>query len=437
MKKYFGTDGIRGKVGIEPITADFFLKLGWATGKVLQENGLTNIIIGKDTRLSGYMFESSLEAGFLASGINVGLLGPMPTPSVAYLSNLYNCAGVVISASHNHYQDNGVKFFDNNGFKISATLQEAIEVKLNANNVISQNSNIGKAKRYKEAARQYIDFCKSTFDLANNTCDLKIVIDCANGANYSIANKVFTELGIDVILINNTPNGYNINLNCGVLDTTSLKDEMIANKANLAIAFDGDGDRVLMLDEKGELVEGDELVFIIAKHLQAKNKLTNNTVVGTKMSNIGMRESLKNLQIEFIEAEVGDRFVIEKMQQHNCAIGGENSGHIICADKTNSGDGIISALQILEIVCNTNKSLYELKKDMLKYPQVHLQLRKHKIDVNDKKLQQTILDLEKFVKRIVVRNSGTEPLVRIMVEAKDLQIANKYAKYMLDFVKRI
>ena len=437
MKKYFGTDGIRGRVGIEPITVDFLLKLGWVVGSVLSSNGQANIIIGKDTRVSGYMFESALEAGFLASGINVGLLGPMPTPAVAYLAKIYNSAGVVISASHNPYQDNGVKFFTNNGFKISKEQQDAIEIGLNKKIISINSKNIGKAKRCDDALRKYIDFCKSTCNLPNNIADLKIVIDCANGANYNIAESVFRELGANIILINNTPDGYNINLNCGVTDTKNLQETVINNKANLGIAFDGDGDRVLMIDDKGELVEGDELVFIIAKDLKKNNKLKSDIVIGTKMSNSGMRESLKNLGIKFIEADVGDRFVVEQIQKYNASLGGENSGHIICKDKTTSGDGIIAALQILEIICNNNKSLYQLKKDMLKYPQASVEIKRKKIDVNNNKLKQTILELEQYVTRIVVRNSGTEPLVRIMVEAEDYKTANKYAQYMLDFVKDI
>lgn len=437
MKKYFGTDGIRGRVGVEPITVDFLLKLGWAAGSVLAEKGQSSVIIGKDTRVSGYMFESALEAGFLSAGVNVGLLGPMPTPAIAYLTKIYDVdAGVVISASHNGYKDNGVKFFSNQGFKLNSRQQNAIEAKLSEPiNNISTN-NIGKAKRYDKAVRLYIDFCKSNFNCINNIIDLKLVIDCANGANYHIAEKVFGELGANVIMINNNPDGYNINLNCGVTDTKNLAKTVIDVNADLGIAFDGDGDRVLMIDNKGEIVEGDELIFIIAKSWHKSKKLKLNTVVGTRMSNVGMRESLNNLDIKFIEADIGDRFVVEEMKKHNASLGGENSGHIVCLDKTTSGDGIISALQILQIVCDSNKSLNELKKSMLKYPQTILSVKTNKIDVENKKLQELILELEQYTKRIVVRNSGTELLVRVMVEAEDSKDAKKYATDIANFIQQ-
>jgi len=338
LASYFGTDGIRGEVGIEPITADFFLKLGWAVGSVLSEKGKASVVIGKDTRVSGYLFESALEAGFLSAGVDVGLLGPMPTPAIAYLTQTYNAsAGVVISASHNHFQDNGVKFFSSQGLKLSSKDQAKIEKKLTEPMQSVSSDKIGKARRHEQPLGRYIEFCKSTFDRGINLSGLNIVIDCANGATYHIANNVFSELGASTAVINNTPDGVNINKNCGATDTQHLQDVVLETKADLGIAFDGDGDRLMMVDHQGELVDGDELVFIVAKAWQAQQCLSNNVVVGTKMTNLGMRHALRDLNIDFVEADVGDRYVMEKMKEHGSVIGGEGSGHMICLDKTTSG----------------------------------------------------------------------------------------------------
>ena len=315
MDKFFGTDGIRGTVGKPPITADFLLKVGWAVGSVLSENGPASVIIGKDTRVSGYLFESALEAGFLSAGVSVGLLGPMPSPAIAYLTKAYGAsAGVVISASHNNFQDNGVKFFSSQGLKLSDKTQKAIEKKISTPMVSVDSANIGKAFRHDQALGRYIEFCKSTFDRIYNLSHLTIVVDCANGATYNIAQCVFEELGAKVIMINNQPDGYNINHNCGATDTTHLQQEVLNHEADLGIAFDGDGDRLIMVDHTGEKVDGDELVFIIAKAWKKNGTLKSSTVVGTKMSNLGMREALSDLDINFIEAEKPDVVCLQEIK---------------------------------------------------------------------------------------------------------------------------
>ncbi|WP_428088002.1 phosphoglucosamine mutase [Candidatus Thioglobus sp.] len=433
MANYFGTDGIRGEVGVHPITVDFFLKLGWAVGSVISEQGKASVIIGKDTRVSGYLFESALEAGFLSAGVDVGLLGPMPTPAVAYLTQTYNAAvGVVISASHNHFEDNGVKFFSAQGLKLSDEDQAKIEQKLSEPMVSVSSKKIGKARRHEQPLSRYIEFCKSTFDRSVNLNGLNIVIDCANGATYHIAESVFSELGAHVTIINNNPNGFNINENCGATNTKHLQQVVLETKADLGIAFDGDGDRLMMVDQQGEQIDGDELVFIIAKAWQAQGRLTNNTVVGTKMSNLGMRHAFRDLGIEFIEADVGDRFVMQQMQRYGAILGGEGSGHIICLDKTTSGDGIVAALQVLEVLAKSQSSLGELKAQMIKYPQVLINIKtKQKPDLTNDKLQQTQKQVEQDLGdngRVLIRASGTEPLVRVMVEAKNGAVAQQNAE---------
>lgn len=441
MANYFGTDGIRGEVGIEPITPDFFLKLGWAVGSVLSEQGKASVVIGKDTRVSGYLFESALEAGFLSAGVDVGLLGPMPTPAIAYLTQAYNAsAGVVISASHNHFQDNGVKFFSSKGLKLSDEDQAKIERKLNEPMVSVGSSNIGKARRHEQPLGRYIEFCKSTFDRSVSLSGLNIVIDCANGATYHIAKSVFSELGADVTIINNTPNGFNINENCGATDTKHLQQTVLDTQADLGIAFDGDGDRLMMVDQNGEPVDGDELVFIVAKAWKASGCLTNDTVVGTKMTNLGMRHALKNLGIAFVEADVGDRYVMEQMKKHGAILGGEGSGHMICLDQTTSGDGIISALQVLTVLANSQQSLAALKAQMVKYPQVLINVKTtEKIDLdNHQQLSVMIKSIESELGnegRVLIRASGTEPLIRIMVEAKDAEITQISAEKLADTLR--
>ena len=438
MTQYFGTDGIRGEVGVNPITADFFLKLGWAVGSVLAEDGKASVVIGKDTRVSGYMFESALEAGFLSAGVDVSLLGPMPTPAVAHLTKAYNAsAGVVISASHNHFEDNGVKFFSSKGFKMCDKYQHKIEKKFAEPMVSVGSSFIGKARRREQSLGRYIEFCKSTIDDSVNLSGISIVIDCANGATYHIAEDIFSEFGANITIINNSPDGFNINLDCGATETTNLQHKVVELGADLGIAFDGDGDRLVMVDSDGVLVDGDEIVFIIAKAWKEQNRLKNNTVVGTKMSNLGMRQALSSLDINFIEAAVGDRFVMDEMQKNESSLGGEGSGHIICLEKTTSGDGIISALQVLEVIAKSNKTLSQLKSEMEKFPQVLINIQtKKKLDLSTNK---DLINLQQEVEkelgddgRVLIRASGTEPVVRVMVEGKDLSLvqmsATKLAK---------
>ena len=442
MSNFFGTDGIRGEVGTSPITADVLLKVGWAVGSVLREKvGNASVIIGKDTRVSGYLFESALEAGFLSAGVNVGMLGPMPSPAIAYLTQAYGAtAGVVISASHNPYHDNGVKFFSSKGVKLNDEIQKAIEKKISMPMVSVDSSSIGKAKRYEQAVGRYIEFCKSTFDKSNDLSNLKIVIDCANGATYHIAEDVFVELGASVLMINNTPDGYNINHECGATDTRHLQKEVLENKADLGIAFDGDGDRLIMVDHTGQKVDGDELVYIIAAAWKKSGDLVSSTVVGTKMTNLGIRAALLDIGVNFIEADVGDRHVMRELINNKAILGGEGSGHIICLNQSTSGDGIIAALQILEVMSKSGKSLLELKGSMTKYPQVLINIKSEaKIDLQrESKLTQAIKTIESKLSkngRVLVRESGTEPLVRVMVECADNDLANESAQQLAEIIK--
>ena len=368
-------------------------------------------------------------------------LGPMPSPAIAYLTQAFGAtAGVVISASHNPYQDNGVKFFSSKGVKLSDNVQKAIEEKL-ATPMISVNSAaIGKAKRYGQALGRYIEFCKSTFDKTCDLSNLKIIIDCANGATYHIAEDVFTELGATIIMINNTPDGYNINRNCGATDTRQLQHEVLKQSANLGIAFDGDGDRLIMVDHLGEKVDGDELVYIIASAWSNNGGLKSNTVVGTKMTNLGVRKALLELGLTFIEADVGDRHVMDELINNNAILGGEGSGHIICLNKSTSGDAIIAALQVLEVISKTSETLYDLKSKMTKYPQVLLNIKTDSdVDLkNNSKLADAISYIESKLSdtgRILIRNSGTEALVRVMVECNDLELATESANYLADVIK--
>jgi len=441
LANYFGTDGIRGEVGVEPITADFFLKLGWAVGSVLSEQGKASVVIGKDTRVSGYLFESALEAGFLSAGVNVGLLGPMPTPAIAYLTQTYNAsAGVVVSASHNQFQDNGVKFFSAKGLKLSDTDQAKIEQKLSEPMVSVSSEKIGKAYRHEQPLGRYIEFCKSTFDRSVNLNNLNLVIDCANGATYHIAENVFSELGANVNIINNTPDGFNINKNCGATDTKHLQQVVLETGADLGIAFDGDGDRLMMVDHMGNMIDGDQLVFIVAKAWKSQNRLTNNSVVGTKMTNLGMRHGLRDLDIQFIEADVGDRYVMEEMKSHGAILGGEGSGHMICLDKTTSGDGIVAALQVLEVLVKSRVKLAELANDMVKYPQVLINVKtKEKVNLdNHQSLTAATKEVEAILGdegRVLIRASGTEPLIRVMVEAKNASITQQCAEKLADTLR--
>ena len=442
MSNFFGTDGIRGEVGKSPITADVLLKVGWAVGSVLKEqNENASVIIGKDTRVSGYLFESALEAGFLSAGVNVGMLGPMPSPAIAYLTQAFGAtAGVVISASHNPFQDNGVKFFSSKGVKLSDDTQKAIEKKISMPMTSVDSASIGKAKRYEQAVGRYIEFCKSTFDKSCDLSNLNIIIDCANGATYHIAEDVFTELGASISMINNSPDGYNINRDCGATDTKHLQKVVLENNADLGIAFDGDGDRLIMVDHKGHQVDGDELVFIIANAWKESGDLKSKTVVGTKMTNLGIQSAFADAGISFIEADVGDRHVMNQLIKHKAVLGGEGSGHIICLNKSTSGDGIIAALQVLEVMSKTGKNLNDLKSRVTKYPQVLINIKtKSKVNLQgESKLTQAVKSIESKLSntgRILIRESGTEPLIRVMVESANYKLAKDSAEELAEIIK--
>ena len=406
-----------------------------------EQNENASVIIGKDTRVSGYLFESALEAGFLSAGVNVGMLGPMPSPAIAYLTQAFGAtAGVVISASHNPYQDNGVKFFSSKGVKLNDETQKAIEKKISMPMSSVGSASIGKARRYEQALGRYIEFCKSTFDKSCDLSNLKIIIDCANGATYHIAEDVFSELGASVSMINNTPDGYNINRDCGATDTKHLQKEVLENNADLGIAFDGDGDRLIMVDHKGQKVDGDELVFIIANAWKEGGDLKSNKVVGTKMTNLGIQLAFAEIGVSFIEADVGDRHVMDQLIEHKAVLGGEGSGHIICLNKSTSGDGIIAALQVLEVMSKTGKTLLELKSKMTKYPQVLINVKTDtKVNLQEEsKLSQAINSVESKLSktgRVLVRESGTEPLVRVMVESSNYGLAKESAEELAKIIK--
>ena len=402
---------------------------------------MASVIIGKDTRVSGYLFESALEAGFLSAGVNVGMLGPMPSPAIAYLTQAFGAtAGVVISASHNPYQDNGVKFFSSKGVKLSDETQKAIEKKISMPMSSVGSASIGKARRYEQALGRYIEFCKSTFDKSCDLSNLKIIIDCANGATYHVAEDVFSELGATVSMINNTPDGYNINRDCGATDTKQLQKEVLENNADLGIAFDGDGDRLIMVDHKGQKVDGDELVYIIANAWKDGSDLESNTVVGTKMTNLGIQLAFADIGVSFVEADVGDRHVMDQLIKHKAVLGGEGSGHIICLNKSTSGDGIIAALQVLEVMSKSGKNLFDLKSKMTKYPQVLINVKTDaKVNLLEaSKLSQAINLVESKLSktgRVLVRESGTEPLVRVMVESSNYELAKESAEELAKIIE--
>ncbi len=440
-RKYFGTDGIRGKVGEPPITADFLLKLGWAAGKVFANESHDFVLVGKDTRISGYMFESALEAGLTAAGVDTHLLGPMPTPGVAYLTRTLRAqAGIVISASHNPYYDNGVKFFSVQGAKLPDDTEQQIEYYIDSPMTTVESSKLGKAKRLEDAAGRYIEFCKASIPTRFDFSGMKIVVDCAHGATYHIAPHVFSEVGAEVIVIGAEPNGLNINDECGATKPDKLVAKVLAHQADIGIALDGDGDRLVMVDHQGEIVDGDELIYIIAKsRLEAGNMP--GPVVGTLMTNLGMEHGLKQLGINLIRAKVGDRYVLEMMNEHKSILGGENSGHIICLDKTTTGDGIIAALQVMAEMHDSGKSLHELKSGMRKYPQVLINIKTTK-KVNpdtDGAIQKAVHAVEEKLGdkgRVLLRASGTEPLIRVMVEGEHAESVNNYAQQLAEDVKK-
>ncbi len=438
-KKYFGTDGIRGEVGKPPITADFLLKLGWAAGKVFANGGHDFVLVGKDTRISGYMFESALEAGLTAAGMGTRLLGPMPTPGIAYLTRTLRAqAGIVISASHNPYYDNGVKFFSVDGTKLADEVEEKIEYYLDAPISTVSSAKLGKAKRIADASGRYIEYCKASIPTRLDFAHLKIVVDCANGATYHIAPHVFSEIGAEVIALGVMPDGVNINENCGATNTAQLVACVIAEQADLGIALDGDGDRLIMVDHKGEVVDGDELIYIIAKSRLSEGKMQG-PVIGTLMTNLGMEHALTTLGIDLLRANVGDRYVMEMLNEHNGILGGENSGHIICLDKTTTGDGIIAALQILAEMHYSGKTLHELKSGMQKYPQVLINVKvAKKVNLDDyPSLQSAVNAVESKLAnkgRVLLRSSGTEPLLRVMVEGENKDLVQSCAEQLANEV---
>lgn len=440
-KRFFGTDGIRGTVGAYPITPDFMLKLGWAAGKVFASGaGQRNVIIGKDTRISGYMFESALEAGLAAAGVNTQLLGPMPTPAVAYLTRTFRAqAGIVISASHNPYADNGIKFFSGEGLKLPDDVELRIENQIDEPMTTVPSSGLGKAVRIPDAAGRYIEFCKSTIPARTEFAGLKVVVDCANGATYHIAPHVLTEVGAKVIPLAVSPNGLNINDGVGATNPERMRQAVIAEEADLGVAFDGDGDRVIMVDHRGEIVDGDELLYIIARSRLQQGQLRG-PVIGTQMSNLGLEHALAAIDVPLQRAAVGDRYVLELMESCDSVLGGEGSGHIICRDRTTTGDGIIAALQVLAEMQTHGQSLHELKSGMQKYPQclvnvrvsVQANLESHRDIVRAREAVEARL---KGKGRVLLRSSGTEPLIRVMVEGQDPNLVDELAHRLADDVR--
>lgn len=436
QRKYFGTDGIRGRVGVWPITPDFILKLGWAVGTVLARQGSGKVLIGKDTRISGYMFESALEAGLAAAGVDIHLLGPMPTPAIAYLTRTLRAqAGIVISASHNPYYDNGIKFFSALGTKFPDELEIAIEDQLDQTMTTVDSAELGKATRIVDAPGRYIEFCKSTVGSDITLNGLKIVVDCANGAAYHIAPNVFLELGADVIQLGTEPDGLNINFECGATSTDVLKQQVLREKADLGLALDGDSDRLIMIDHQGEVLDGDELLYIIVKHRKELGTLKGG-VVGTVMSNLGLEIAIQKMGIEFLRVPVGDRYIMAELTKREWHLGGEPSGHIICSDAITTGDGIITALQVLSTMRHKNQTLAELRKGLHRYPQVLINLKvKQPIDLTENARISTIVHEAETalgkMGRVLLRRSGTEPLIRVMVEGEDEKkvkdIANQIA----------
>ncbi|HGO5815318.1 TPA: phosphoglucosamine mutase [Mannheimia haemolytica] len=441
-RKYFGTDGVRGEVGKFPITPEFALKLGWAAGKVLATQGTKKVLIGKDTRISGYMLESALEAGLTAAGLNAVFVGPMPTPAIAYLTRTFRAeAGIVISASHNPYYDNGIKFFSSVGEKLPDEVEEAIEAMLDQPMDCVDSANLGRASRINDAAGRYIEFCKSTFPSELSLEGYKIVVDCANGATYHIAPNVMRELGAEVLEIGTKPDGLNINEKCGATDIKALQKVVLEAGADVGLAYDGDGDRLIMVDHLGNKVDGDQILFILAREALRSGKLQGG-VVGTLMSNMSLELALKELAIPFSRANVGDRYVLEQLREKGWKLGGENSGHIIVLDKNTTGDGIIASLQVLAAMASHKLSLNDLAKAVPLFPQVLLNVRFEKGAANpleSDEVKVVATEMEKRLAgkgRILLRKSGTEPLIRVMVECGDAALAQSCAEEIVEAVKR-
>ncbi|MFA6699147.1 MAG: phosphoglucosamine mutase [Thiomicrospira sp.] len=441
VKKYFGTDGIRNQVGRGLMCPDQILKLGWATGRVLKKHGASTVMIGKDTRISGYMFESALEAGFIYAGINVLLLGPMPTPAVAYLTQTFNAdLGIVISASHNPHYDNGIKFFDANGHKISDELEAEIETSLDSvmrfEGGDADLAHLGRAQRIDDAPGRYIEFCKSTYRSQRKLDGLHVVVDCAHGATYHIAPHVFRELGAKVSVIGGTPDGLNINNGCGATDLNALQARVVAEQADIGIALDGDGDRLMLVDAMGEVIDGDQILYLLACYAYADQP----GVVGTLMTNLGVEKALQEAGFELVRAKVGDRYVMQELTQRGWLLGAEGSGHVLCLNKSTTGDGIVAALQILSIVQKTQKSLRALLEPLVKYPQILINVKVNRPfdSLASDALRAAIAEFERDYgrqARVLIRASGTEPLVRVMVEGEDHQMVADYAKKLAKLVE--
>lgn len=441
-RKHFGTDGIRGRVGASDITPEFILKLGWAVGRVLANGRRKRVVIGKDTRVSGYLLESSLQAGLSAAGVDIALLGPMPTPAIAYLTQtLHATAGIVISASHNPFYDNGIKFFSSDGHKLPDSVELLIEAELEKPMQLVPSKDLGKAVRISDAAGRYIEFCKGTIPSLTRLTGLKLVVDCANGATYHVAPHVFSELGADVVAIGNHPDGFNINEGVGSTNPKALQEAVIQYGADIGIALDGDGDRVLLVDANGQLVDGDELLYIIAKDRQDRGVL-NGGVVGTLMSNLGLEQALDRINIPFMRAQVGDRYVLEQLKENDWRIGGESSGHIVCLDKTTTGDGIVAALQVLAIMVMQGKTLETLRQGITCMPQALINLK-----IADAKKVASLPEVARLADafntkmhgsgRVLLRPSGTEPVLRVMVEGDDADAVKLQANTLCEEIEAI
>lgn len=437
-RKYFGTDGVRGRVGSAHMNAEFVLRLGRAAGRVLAKTGESTVLVGKDTRISGYMFESALEAGLSAAGVNTRLLGPMPTPAIAYLTRSLGAeAGIVISASHNPYYDNGIKFFSADGRKLPDEVEMRIEEELDKPFATVESGELGNAKRIVDAAARYVEFCKSSVPYGLKLAGLKIVLDCAHGATYKVAPAVFDDLGAKLTCIGVNPNGLNINADCGSTHPEALRQKVLELNADFGIALDGDGDRLLMVDHKGELVDGDELLYIIAMARKADGGLKG-PVVGTHMSNLGLEQAFATAGVPFKRAAVGDRYVLAMMEESGGVLGGENSGHIVCLDRATTGDGIIAALQVLQALHVSGKTLADARAPVQKYPQVLVNVKTpERVDLKQARVQSAVAAVEQQLAgrgRVLLRLSGTEPLVRVMVEGEE---AGKVARLAEDIAAAV
>lgn len=441
-RKYFGTDGIRGHVGSPHIHPEFMLKLGWALGRVLANGHRKKVLIGKDTRVSGYMLESALEAGLSAAGVDVRLLGPMPTPAIAYLTQtLRATAGIVISASHNSFEDNGIKFFSADGSKLPDSVELEIEAEIDKEFKIVSSAHLGKASRINDAPGRYIEFCKSTIPSMTRLSGLKIVVDCAHGATYHIAPNVFMELGAEVIAIGDKPDGFNINQNCGSTAPEMLQKKVLETGADIGVGLDGDGDRLILVDKTGRFVNGDEIIYIIAKDRHQRG-LLHGGVVGTLMSNYGLEKALMAMSVPFLRTQVGDRYVLEALKAHDWKIGGESSGHIVCLDKTTTGDGIVAALQVLAIMVKQEKTLQDLSAGIALLPQtlINLKTKNAAMLVTVPRVIDAVNALNVTLKgngRVLLRPSGTEPLLRVMVEGDDPSVVQRHAKQLSDEITDI